>query len=519
MGEARLVPDGDVLIGTLLQNRYLVERELGHGGFGIVYLARDRRLLSKPVVIKVLLEQPTADAWFQKKFRQEIEALSRIDHPGVVGALDMGETTDGKPYLVMQFVEGVTLKSAIGNRGVDLQRVANIMRQIGQALGAAHDKGVYHRDLTPENIMLQSLGEGEERLRLIDFGIATVKDSQVAAAGQTTRVAGNLAYMAPEQFEGKASAASDIYALGVIAYEMVTGKRPFGPESVMQFLEAQRRGPKFKPQELRSDLPEAAQDVILKALSFDPEDRYRRPREFGEELARALKEAAPQPAAASDISPSLEMAHVLVMDLVRYAASPVDEQTQMVRQLQEIVRGTVGFRRARASGQLLSLPAVGGMALVFFHSPEALLEAAIELAHVVRNHPQLTLRMGVHTGPVYRVADIHVNRSVAGGGIDQAQRVMDCGDAGHILVSKAVVDALGELTKWAECVHDLGEREVTPGQRIHLFNLYTSEAGNPQSPKKVGPRKQNLVLFEFVGSAALVAAVMIGAVLWLSRYL
>jgi len=159
---------------ALWKNRYLIEKEIGRGGFGVVYLARDQQLLSKPVVIKVLQDETNPDPYFQKKFQQEIEALARIDHPGVVGVLDVGETPDGKPFLVMQFVEGVTLRSEISKDGMELRRVAHIMRQVGQALGAAHDKGVYHRDLKPENIMLTRSSETEEYVKLIDFGIAAV---------------------------------------------------------------------------------------------------------------------------------------------------------------------------------------------------------------------------------------------------------------------------------------------------------------------------------------------------------
>src|SRR5256885_6716975 len=165
-------------VGTLLDGRYLIERELGRGGIGVVYLARDQQFkVRKPVVIKILLDELEAsrlEGWLLKKFRQEIEALALIDHPGVVGALDAGELPNGKPYLVMQYVEGVNLRSLMRVEGMDLTRVAHLMRQISQALSAAHDKGIHHRDLKPENIMLQKISEGEEYVKLIDFGIASV---------------------------------------------------------------------------------------------------------------------------------------------------------------------------------------------------------------------------------------------------------------------------------------------------------------------------------------------------------
>lgn len=277
--------------GLTLGGRYLIERELGRGGVGIVYLARDQQLLSRRVVIKVLLEKvghPESHGWFKKKFRQEMEALARIDHPGVVGVIDAGELPSGKSYLVMQYVEGVNLRAIMKVEGMDFAHVADLVRQIGQALNAAHDKGVYHRDLKPENIMVQNLSGREEYIKLIDFGIATITDSQVATSSSTTAVAGTVRYMAPEQLMGKPSAASDVYALGVMAYEMLTGRRPFNPASPVQLYELQRAGVKVRPIDLRPGLPEAAQDVILKALSFDAKDRHSRARDFGEELARAM---------------------------------------------------------------------------------------------------------------------------------------------------------------------------------------------------------------------------------------
>ena len=288
--ESRTAP-GVLYAGMLLDGRYLIERELGRGGISVVYLAHDQQLLSKPVVIKVLLEQSEdldLDGWSRQKFEQEIEALARIDHPGVVGVFDAGKLPNGKPYFVMQFVEGVTLRSVISAQGMDLARVERIIRQISHALGAAHEKGVIHRDLKPANIMLQRLGEKEEYVKLIDFGIATVKDSHVRPSGETSRVAGTILYMAPEQLMGKPSLASDIYALGVITYEMITGRQPFNPDSPFELLELQRAGVKVKPTMLRPDLPSKAQEVILKALSFHPDNRYASAQEFGESLARAL---------------------------------------------------------------------------------------------------------------------------------------------------------------------------------------------------------------------------------------
>src|SRR2546423_2618381 len=170
------LPQQSFLLGQVLDGRYRIEKELGQGGVGAVYLARDRKLHDKRVVIKVLLDKSLQNDWVVQKFQQEKEALARVDNPGVVGILDTGELPDGKPYIVRQFIDGVTLRSQITQQGMPLARAADIIKQIGRALGAAHDKGIFHRDLKPENIRLQSYGAGEEQVKIIDFGIAKLKD-------------------------------------------------------------------------------------------------------------------------------------------------------------------------------------------------------------------------------------------------------------------------------------------------------------------------------------------------------
>jgi anti-anti-sigma factor len=192
-----------------------------------------------------------------------------------------------------------------------------------------------------------------------------------------------------------------------------------------------------------------------------------------------MDESAPNP------NRCLEIAHVLFMDVVAYSTLHMDRQQQLLHNLQEAVRSTPTFARAQAEEQLIRLPTGDGMALVFFHDPEAPVRCAVELAKILRDSPDIKLRMGIHTGPVYRVADINANRNVAGGGINTAQRVMDCGDAGHILVSKAMVDVLGQLECWDCSLYDLGEAEAKHGVRVHIFNLFTGDLGNPKVPNKI----------------------------------
>ena len=186
--------------------------------------------------------------------------------------------------------------------------------------------------------------------------------------------------------------------------------------------------------------------------------------------------------------PVMEIAHVLFMDIVSYSKLPMDEQQKVLRRLQHAVRDTSAFQRAQNSDHLIRLPTGDGMALVFFGDPEAPARCALELSSALRSCPEIKLRMGIHTGPVYRVADINFNRNVSGGGINLAQRVMDCGDADHILVSSSVAEVLNEIGSWGPTLHDLGEAEVKHGLRIHVFNLYTSGAGNPDLPQRLQSR-------------------------------
>jgi serine/threonine-protein kinase len=276
------------LVGSLVEGRYLIEEELGVGGIGAVYLARDLKVLGRNVVVKVLLEESFQNEYVVKKFRQEAEALSRLDHPNIVNIYDYGEMQGGQPYLVLQFIDGVSLRKVVEPGGIELERAANIIRQAAGALTAAHEKGILHRDLKPDNIMLQTLG-GEERAIVIDFGIAQVQDSVISPKTMITSTVGSVNYMSPEQLSGSdLTPASDTYALGVIAYEIVTGQKPYAPKSPFQLVELQRAGVQTPPSALRPDLPAAAQDAIMRALSFDAAQRQQRTRDFGSEFYRAV---------------------------------------------------------------------------------------------------------------------------------------------------------------------------------------------------------------------------------------
>jgi TolB-like protein/Tfp pilus assembly protein PilF len=185
----------------------------------------------------------------------------------------------------------------------------------------------------------------------------------------------------------------------------------------------------------------------------------------------------------------LEVGHILFLDIVGYSKLLVDEQKELVQELNQIVRETEQFRTAEAEGKLTRLPTGDGMALVFFHSPEEPARCALEISRALQDHPSIRLRMGVHSGPIGRVTDVNEKTNIAGSGINVAQRVLDCGDPGHILLSAHVAEDLCEYRHWQPYLHDLGECEVKYGLHLHLFNLYKDGVGNPQVPEKLKRRR------------------------------
>jgi TolB-like protein/Tfp pilus assembly protein PilF len=188
----------------------------------------------------------------------------------------------------------------------------------------------------------------------------------------------------------------------------------------------------------------------------------------------------------------LEIGHVLFIDIVGYSKLLINEQSEQMQKLREIVRGTEQFRLAEAEGKLLRLPTGDGGALVFRTSPEAPVLCAMEIAKALKDYPKLGVRMGIHSGPVNEITDLNEQANIAGAGINIAQRVMDCGDAGHILLSKHVADDLEQYRQWQPHLHDLGECEVKHGVRIHAVNLYTDDVGNSEVPEKFHQVKASL---------------------------
>jgi serine/threonine protein kinase len=445
------------MIGQTISH-YRVLEQIGSGGMGIVYRARDERL-ERDVALKVLSPALLHDQGFLARFRREARLLSRLNHPNIATVHDF-DTVDGTSFLVMEFIKGETLDRKVTTRPMRESEVFRLGIQLLQGLEAAHKEEIIHRDLKPSN--LRETPDG--RLKILDFGLARIVQSDAEAMQSTSvtaGVVGTLPYMAPEQLQGDpVDARTDIYSTGVVLYELATGQRPFTETLGPRLIDCILHRVATSPRELNPQVSTGLDAIIRKALEKEPQRRYNSAHEMCGELERlagvntsAPEETAPQ---VHSQAPPMEIAHVLFTDIVGYSKLPMDEQHRLLRRLQNLVRETSEFARARAHDQLISLPTGDGMALVFFGEPESAARCALELTQELRNHSEIKLRMGINSGPVYRVADINANRNVAGGGINIAQRVMDCGDAGHILVTKTVADVLGQVSTWQGQLHDLG---------------------------------------------------------------
>src|SRR6184192_4021416 len=182
---------------------------------------------------------------------------------------------------------------------------------------------------------------------------------------------------------------------------------------------------------------------------------------------------------------TLEIVHVLFLDIVGYSKRLTDEQQALIAQLNQVVRNSAVFQKAEGADRLIKIPTGDGMALIFYNSPEQPVECALEISRELKRSPELSVRMGVHSGPVSAVTDLNDRTNAAGIGINVAQRVMDCGDSGHILLSKRVAEDLQQYGRWRPYLHDLGEMDVKHGVRVHVFNLYTDGAGNSDLPEKL----------------------------------
>ena len=271
-------PPPRLVAGDLINGRYAIEDQIGSGGSSFVYLASDRQLAGRRVVIKVL-RTDLDEQWVRHRFDKEIEALSKVQHPGVVSVLDRGSTAGGAPCVVLQYIEGKILRILMTESAGPwpISRVIPLLSQMARALAAVHAEGVCHRDIRPENVIVRNAGHRDEQPVLIDFGIATMPKTSAA----TTRVTGTPEYMAPEQLLGRPVPASDVYSLGAVGFELLTGQCWHQCLPRVQSDTAELHG--FYPPQV----PSALRAAIAKAVCWDASGRYSDALSFADAVERS----------------------------------------------------------------------------------------------------------------------------------------------------------------------------------------------------------------------------------------
>ncbi len=291
LGDRKINPTGrpalswenpNVLLQQTIKNRYLITKKIDQDENSIAYLAEDKLVPNKKVLVRILMEQDASDKFTNKIFAEERVSLSHVNHPSIASVIDSGELLEGIPFIITEYVEGTSVKDMLNRKGeFNALRTARIIRQVSYALSEVHQNGVLHRNLKPENIILTLNEENAEQVKLINFGVPNTKTNKE-----------NLAYKSPEQLEGNvATFASDIYSLAVVAYQMLTGRLPFNTTSVSSLLKSQREGMSLSPTNLRLDLPQIADAIFERAMAFSPSERYPKARDFGDAFYNALNTA------------------------------------------------------------------------------------------------------------------------------------------------------------------------------------------------------------------------------------
>lgn len=264
----------DPLLGRVIDGRYRIEQQIGEGGMGVVYLAT-HTVLQKKLALKVLRGDSARDAEVVQRFMQEAQAATSIGHQNIIDISDFGRLPDGAVYFVMEFLDGTSLADLINRGGsLPLKDALHLVRQIVSALDAAHARGIVHRDLKPDNIVIVKQGADPLFVKVLDFGVAKVGGA-ASKLTKTGMVFGTPHYMSPEQAAGQSvDQRTDIYALGVIMYEMFTGKVPFDADTFMGILSKHMFEVPARPTDLRGATLGPVEAIILKALEKSPDDRY-----------------------------------------------------------------------------------------------------------------------------------------------------------------------------------------------------------------------------------------------------
>jgi tRNA A-37 threonylcarbamoyl transferase component Bud32 len=368
---ADLVPLRDPRIGTTVAGRYIIEEVIGEGGMATVYRAT-QKLTERVVAMKIMNAALAREAVVRERFRREAKNAQKLSHPNIIEIFDQGETEDGTAYIVMELLKGRSLAEVVSKGPLEIHRALLLMIQTARGIARAHDLDVIHRDLKPENIFLVQVDEGVELVKLLDVGIALSKqDSRLTGAGE---IFGTPQYMAPERITaGEPGPAADLYSLGVVFFEMLTGQLPFDAPDIATFFNKHLKEPPRSPRSLNNLVPVPLEDLVLRLLAKDPKarpvDSHRVHADLLEmardadvaipsvpeseaEAERTIRNVRPRPAPRVAVERWARRMQVFQQMLGQsYGASPPREMQGLLQRIGELVPRIVAMRAASVDEQ------------------------------------------------------------------------------------------------------------------------------------------------------------------------
>ena len=469
--------------------KYRILEKIGEGGMGTVHKAYDPNL-QRNVVLKFLASGLITNEEAIERFKQEPIAASALNHPGICTIHEIDEI-DGRLYIAMAYYDGEVLSDKLerGKPELAFDTIRGYTIQAAKALAAAHGAGIIHRDIKPANIMVTV----DDRVVLLDFGVA--KDLRGSSAvTKPNTVVGTLHYTAPELLEGRPlDERVDVWALGAVLYEMLTRQRPFQGEYESAILYEILNEEPQPIAELRPDAPEDLIAVATRALSKDAGQRYSSMNEMiaalegGDVPASAAKTTVSRVTATSEsksLDPNVgrKYCHVLFIDIVKFSTRTLDEKEDLVSKLRDAVNQSPDYDAEKHRGKVIGKDTGDGMLLAFLDAPLAPIRCAVSVTQALSNDPRMTLRMGVHGGLATVRENIQGQSDVTGGAVDHAQRIMDCGDTGHIMLSQVAANDARQTEDFRPHLHDLGEFRAKHGETLQAVSLHSAGFGNAACP-------------------------------------
>jgi hypothetical protein len=494
------VPE-DLRIGSRISH-FQILQSLG-GNMASVYVALDLNL-RRQVVLKVLPSSGIGDD-AKARFQHEARAASALDHKNICTVHSIETAPSGELLIAMSFYNGQTLCQMMAAGSVPLAQALDYAQSIAEGLRAAHEKGIVHRDIKPANIMVTSAGE----VKILDFGIGLMRGAPPLT--QTGIILCTPAYSSPEQLRGEMiDGRADLWSLGVVLYEMIAGSNPFQADNAEATIFKILNEDPPRLTDVRADTPAWIESLVSQLLAKSPDLRCSSAEDLLGDLAARGSATSGVPPVAHDEPQcdDLAFAYVLLADIVGYTKLPMDEGLGQVELLKKLVMETEEFQRPAGPRTLIPLDTGDGFALVFFAGPASPVNCAIQLSNGLAEYPRLNVRMSIHFGPIYRRMDLRANANVSGDAINLAERIVNWGDARHILLSAQAAAVLSRQAEWQGCVRNLGMVPIKHGLRIRIFNFYAAAYGNRHLPSNI----RRLRLRRWCVGAA--AAICFAASLW-----